>query len=242
MQRPRTRGATAAGEMKRRAMQQSPRHQTVMMARCFATERCANASIPVLGFDASMLAVPFKCSLLDISSTSPSSSSATSSSALPQAMDPSASSATTGSSSGRKRHGRPPGSRNKAEVPAQWTPGAGGLLRIGAPMEGKANCATSGASSALTLRGPAPGGALNAPSPVAVAPAPRTLGSIDWVLREVEATLGPLPPTTDGPGPQEVAPPATGVVATPHRLAAEMLGPLIAPGSRFLELLVVINA
>jgi hypothetical protein len=34
----------------------------------------------------------------------------------------------------------------------------------------------------------------------------------------------------------------TGVVATPHRLAAEMLGPLIAPGSRFLELLVVVEA
>jgi hypothetical protein len=34
----------------------------------------------------------------------------------------------------------------------------------------------------------------------------------------------------------------TGVVATPRHLAAEMLGPLIAPGSRFLELLVVIEA
>jgi hypothetical protein len=34
----------------------------------------------------------------------------------------------------------------------------------------------------------------------------------------------------------------TGVVTTPRPLAAEMLGPLIAPGSRFLELLVVIDA
>jgi hypothetical protein len=32
------------------------------------------------------------------------------------------------------------------------------------------------------------------------------------------------------------------VVETPRRLAAEMLGPLIAPGSRFLELLVVVEA
>jgi hypothetical protein len=94
----------------------------------------------------------------------------------------------------------------------------------------------------LTLRGPAPGGALNAPSPVVAAPAPCSLGSIDRVLREVEAALGPLPPVTDGPGPQEAAPPATGVVATPRRLAAEMLGPLLAPGSHFLELLIVIDA
>jgi hypothetical protein len=77
---------------------------------------------------------------------------------------------------------------------------------------------------------------------MAAAPALRSLGSIDRVLREVEATLGPLPPTADGPGPQEVAPPATGVVVTPLPLAAEMLGPLIALGSRFLELLVVVDA
>jgi hypothetical protein len=51
------------------------------------------------------------------------------------------------------------------------------------------------------------------------------------VLREVEATLGPLPLLADGLGPQEVAPPATGVVATPRHLAAEMLGPLVALGS-----------
>jgi hypothetical protein len=75
----------------------------------------------------------------------------------------------------------------------------------------------------LTLQGLAPGG-------------------IDRALREVEATLGPLPSVADDPGPQEVAPPATRVVATPHRLAAKMLGPLIASGSRFLELLVVVEA
>jgi hypothetical protein len=62
------------------------------------------------------------------------------------------------------------------------------------------------------------------------------------VLREVEAALGPLPLVADAAGPQEVAPPATGVVATLHHLAAEMLGPLIAPGSRFLELLVIVEA
>jgi hypothetical protein len=33
-----------------------------------------------------------------------------------------------------------------------------------------------------------------------------------------------------------------GVVATPSPLAAALLGPLIAPGSRFLELLVVVDA
>jgi hypothetical protein len=68
------------------------------------------------------------------------------------------------------------------------------------------------------------------------------LGSIDQVLREVEATLGPLPPPADGLGPEEAAPPVTGVVATPRRLAVEMLGPLVAPRSHFLELLVIIDA
>jgi hypothetical protein len=70
MQRPRTRGATAAGETKRRALQQSPRRQIVMMARHFATERCANTLIPALGFDALNPVAPFKCSLLDTSGTS----------------------------------------------------------------------------------------------------------------------------------------------------------------------------
>jgi hypothetical protein len=72
--------------------------------------------------------------------------------------------------------------------------------------------------------------------------APRLVGSIDRALREVEAALGPLPPVADAPGPQEVAPPMTGVLATPCRPAAEMLGPLIVPGSQFLELLVVVEA
>jgi hypothetical protein len=61
------------------------------------------------------------------------------------------------------------------------------------------------------------------------------------VLREVEATLGPLPPLTDAPWPQEVAPLANGVVATPRRRVAELLVPLIAPGSHFLELLIVFD-
>jgi hypothetical protein len=81
------------------------------------------------------------------------------------------------------------------------------------------------------------------PSPVAAATlAPRPTGSIDRALREVEAALGPLPPAADDPRPKEVVPPATRVVATPRRLAAEMLGPLIAPGSCFLELLIVVEA
>jgi hypothetical protein len=120
-------------------------------------------------------------------------------------------------------------------------PDAGGPLRIGAPRQGEANHAAPGASDALTLRGPAPGGALHAPSPVAAVPAPRSPGSIDQVLREVEAALGPLPLAADGLGPQEAAPPVTGVVATPRPLAAAMLGPLIALGSRFLELLIVVD-
>jgi hypothetical protein len=72
--------------------------------------------------------------------------------------------------------------------------------------------------------------------------APCPAGSIDWALWEVEAALGPLPPVVDAPGPQEVAPPATGVVAVPRCRAVEMLGPLIALGSRYLELLVVAEA
>jgi hypothetical protein len=62
------------------------------------------------------------------------------------------------------------------------------------------------------------------------------------VLREVEAALGPLLQAADNLGPQEAAPPAIGVVATAHRLAAEMLGPLLVLGSHFLELLVVVDA
>jgi hypothetical protein len=34
----------------------------------------------------------------------------------------------------------------------------------------------------------------------------------------------------------------TRVVATPRHLAVEMLGPLVAPGSHFLELLIAIDA
>jgi hypothetical protein len=72
MQRLQTRGVTAAGETKRQASQQSSRHQTIMMARHFATECCADAPIPALGFDASKPTAPFKYSLFDTSSTSPS--------------------------------------------------------------------------------------------------------------------------------------------------------------------------
>jgi hypothetical protein len=60
--------------------------------------------------------------------------------------------------------------------------------------------------------------------------APRSVRSIDRALWEAEAALGPLPPVADTPVPQEVAPFVTRVVATPRRLAAEALGPLIALG------------
>jgi hypothetical protein len=79
MQRPWTRGATAAGETKRRVMQQSPRHQTVMMAHHFTAACCTDAPIPALRLDASTPAAPFKYNLLDTLGTSPTSSSTTSS-------------------------------------------------------------------------------------------------------------------------------------------------------------------
>jgi hypothetical protein len=58
MQRPRTCGATAAGETKWRVMQQSPRRQTAMMARHFTAGHYIDAPIPALGYDASMSAAP----------------------------------------------------------------------------------------------------------------------------------------------------------------------------------------
>jgi hypothetical protein len=66
------------------------------------------------------------------------------------------------------------------------------------------------------------------------------MGSIDRVLREAGAIMDPLPPVADAPVPPEAAPFVTGVVVTPRRLAAVALGPLIAPRSHFLELLVVV--
>jgi hypothetical protein len=71
--------------------------------------------------------------------------------------------------------------------------------------------------------------------------APRSVGSIDRALREAEAILGPFPLATEASVPPKVAPFMTGMVATPCRLVAVALGPLIAPGSHFLELLVVIQ-
>jgi hypothetical protein len=62
MQRPRTRGVTAAGETKRWATQQSPRHQTAMMVRHFTVGHCADAPIPALGRDSSTLAAPLNAS------------------------------------------------------------------------------------------------------------------------------------------------------------------------------------
>jgi hypothetical protein len=71
--------------------------------------------------------------------------------------------------------------------------------------------------------------------------APRSIRSIDRALREAGAILGPLPPVADAPVPLEAAPFATGVVANPRRLAAAALGPIIMPGSYFLELLVIVE-
>jgi hypothetical protein len=71
-----------------------------------------------------------------------------------------------------------------------------------------------------------------APSPLAVAMSTlRPMGSIDWVLREASAALGPLLPAI-----------GAGLVATPRFLAMMALGPLVPPGSHFLELLVNIHA
>jgi hypothetical protein len=164
-----------------------------MMARRFTAEHCTDASVPALRFDASTPAVPLKYNLLETSGTSLSSSSATASPTPPKPIDPSASSVTAGMSSGAKRRRRPLGSRNKEKVTARWMPGTDSPLHLGAPMRGGVNRAAPGTSSALTLRGPSPGGALNAPSPLAAAPAPHASRSIDRALREVEATLGPFP-------------------------------------------------
>jgi hypothetical protein len=71
--------------------------------------------------------------------------------------------------------------------------------------------------------------------------ASRSAGSIDRVLREVEASLGPLPSAAEAPVPQEVAPFVTMVVANSRLLAAAALGPLIAMGSHFLEILIVVQ-
>jgi hypothetical protein len=71
-------------------------------------------------------------------------------------------------------------------------------------------------------------------------PAPGSTGSIDQVLWEAGAILGPLLLVADTPVPPEAAPFATGMVATPRRLAAVAQGPLITPGSHFSELLIVI--
>jgi hypothetical protein len=60
------------------------------------------------------------------------------------------------------------------------------------------------------------------------------------VLQEAEAVLGPLPPTAEDPVPPEGAHFVTGMVANPRCLAAAALGPLVAPGSHFLELLIVV--
>jgi hypothetical protein len=71
--------------------------------------------------------------------------------------------------------------------------------------------------------------------------ATRSTGSIDRVHQEAEAVLGPLHPAIEDPVQPEVAPFVTSVVGNPRRLAAVALGPLIALGSHFLELPVVVQ-
>jgi hypothetical protein len=56
------------------------------------------------------------------------------------------------------------------------------------------------------------------------------------------AILGPLLPAVKATVPPDVVPFAIGLVVTPRRLVAVALGPLIAPGSHFLELLVIVQA
>jgi hypothetical protein len=174
-----------------------------------------------------MLATPFKCCFLDALGTPLASLQYyyRTEVHLPCAMDPSASSAASGSSSaGAKRRGCTPGSRNRPKVPTNGAPGAGGPLRIAALAQGAENRTAPGTYRDLTLRGPAPVGALVAPSPlVAAMPAPRPIGSIDRALREAGAILGPFPPVEDASVMLEAAPFATGVVATPRRLAAAAL-------------------
>jgi hypothetical protein len=165
------RGTTIAGETKWWATQQSLRRQTATMARHFTTGRCTDALIPALGLDASMSAAPFKCSLLDALGTSLISSSTTSSSyASPSHGSLCPLHRCQICELGGEAPRTPPGQleQNKSSRHV-WTSGARGPLRIGAPTRGAANRVALGTSSAVTLRGPAPGGALNAPSPVAVA-------------------------------------------------------------------------
>jgi hypothetical protein len=70
---------------------------------------------------------------------------------------------------------------------------------------------------------------------------PRSVGSIDRALEEAKAILGALSPVAEAPVPKELAPFVTGVVMIPCRLAMAVLGPLIAPGSHILELLIVVQ-
>jgi hypothetical protein len=70
----------------------------------------------------------------------------------------------------------------------------------------------------------------------------RPMGSIDWVLREASAALGPLLPAIGAAAPPEVVLFTIGLVVTPCFLATMALGPLVPPGSHFLELLVNIHA
>jgi hypothetical protein len=203
MQRPRTRGATAAGETKRRAMQQSPRRQTAMMARHFTAGHCTDAPIPTLGLDASTPAAP-----LNVASSTPSALHS-----LPLVLlPPKSSSPSHGSLCFLRRHRifelggeaprAPPGQQEQAGSPHPLGARSRRPPTHSGADTGRGEPRHPGTSMALTLRGPAPGCALNAPSPLVVAMlAPRFAGSIDRALQEAEAALGPLPPVADAPMP-----------------------------------------
>jgi hypothetical protein len=184
-----------------------------MMARRFTAGHCANAPIPALGLNASTPATP-----LNVASSMPSALH----SLPPVLLPPQTPSPSHGSfcflrhrqicKIGGKVPRAPPGQQEQTEgsspmdawsqrPPTHWGADAG----RGEPRRPG------------DLHGLDPSG-------------PCTM-SIDRVLQEVEAALGPLPLVADASGPQEVAPPTTRVVATPRHLAAEMLGPLIAPRS-----------
>jgi hypothetical protein len=109
----------------------------------------------------------------------------------------------------------PPGSRNKLKVPAVGAVGARGPLRLAAPVRREENRATPRASTAPILRDLAPSGHGRTVAPSGGNVAPRPIGSIDRALREALAAMGPLLLAVEATAPPEVAPFATGLVATP---------------------------
>jgi hypothetical protein len=83
---------------------------------------------------------------------------------------------------------------------------------------------------------------MTTPSPLAAAMlAPRPLASIDRALSEVEVALAPCA-SRGGRGAAGSSALRDRLVTACRRLATVALGPLVAPGSHFLELLIDISA